>query len=327
MNAREKISFVIPCYRSEKTIIGVVDELRQEMDEHCSFDYEIILISDSSPDHVYQIICQLAEKDPHIIGAELARNFGQHAALMAGYRMAEGDYVVSLDDDGQIPVEQTFSLIEKLKNGYDVAYAAYENNTRGIFRSFGTMANDYMADVLLQKPKELQITSFFAMKKFVRDEVIHYEAPYPYVAGLVLRSTKNFCNVPAHLRPRQDGRSGYTLSKLLSLWVNGFTAFSVKPLRIATAVGSFCALIGFAYGLYIIIHKFLYPLTPAGYSSLMAVLLFIGGLIMVMLGLIGEYIGRIYISLNAAPQYVIRDTTSYSKSSISENYLPEIYDN
>ena len=139
------------------------------------------------------------------------------------------------------------------------------------------------------------------------DEMLRYQNAYPYVIGLVLRTTRNISNVTVEHRDRREGESGYTLKKLLGLWFNGFTAFSEKPLRIATAVGMLCAAAGFLYGLYTIVKKLVNPLVPIGFSSLMAAIMFIGGMLMLMLGLVGEYIGRMYICMNNAPQYVVRE--------------------
>ena len=161
--------------------------------------------------------------------------------------------------------------------------------------------------MLLEKPKELYISSYFAVRRFVVEDMIRYGNSYPYVIGLVLRATKNITNVSVNHREREEGTSGYTLKKLLGLWFNGFTAFSVKPLRIATAIGCGCAGIGFLYGLYTIVKRFINPAVPMGFSALMSAIVFFGGMIMILLGMIGEYIGRIYISLNNSPQYVIRE--------------------
>ena len=163
---------------------------------------------------------------------------------------------------------------------------------------------------MLGKPKELYISSYFAAKRYVIEDVIRYENSFPYVIGLVLRATKHITNVVVNHRDREEGTSGYTLKKLLGLWFNGFTAFSVKPLRIATIIGAFCAFCGFAYGFYTILKKFFLPGVPVGFSAMMSAIVFFGGMVMLMLGLIGEYIGRIYISLNSAPQYVIRETVN-----------------
>ena len=302
----KKVSFVIPCYRSEKTVEYVVAEIKSTMAES-GYEYEIVLVNDCSPDNTMGTIRRLCESDNHIKGIGFARNFGQHAALMAGLRQAEGDYVVCLDDDGQTPADEVHKLLEKLEEGYDAVYAAYDHKQHSAFRNLGSKVNELMTRMMLDKPADLYISSYFAVKRFVVDDMIRYENSYPYVIGLVLRTTKNITNVLVHHREREEGSSGYTFKKLLGLWFNGFTAFSVKPLRLATCVGAFSAFVGFIYGFYTIIKKLINPDVPMGFSSTMAAIVFFGGMIMIMLGLIGEYIGRIYISLNNSPQYVIRE--------------------
>lgn len=304
----KKVSFVIPCYRSENTITGVVEEIEKTMIAvKETYDFEIILVNDCSPDNTMGTIRKLCEEKKYIVGIGFARNFGQHAALMAGLRQTTGDYVVCLDDDGQTPADEVGKLLDKLEEGYDAVYAKYEHKQHSGFRNLGSKVNELMTRVMLEKPKELYVSSYFAVKRFIVEDMIRYENSYPYVIGLVLRSTKNITNVLVNHREREEGNSGYTLKKLLALWFNGFTAFSVKPLRIATCVGVFCACGGFLYGIYTVIKRFVNPDVPMGYSSMMAALVFFCGMIMVMLGLIGEYIGRIYISMNSSPQYVIRE--------------------
>lgn len=304
-----KISVVIPCYNSEHTIKTVVDEVINTISARKGYDYEIILVNDCSPDSVFDVISDMAANNNKIKGLDLAKNFGQHSAIMAGFTYVTGDIVLCLDDDGQTPACEMFSLIDAL-NEYDLVFAKYTNKKHSAFRNFGSKVNDKMAQWLIDKPKGLKIMSYFACKRYVVEEVKKYDNPYPYISGLLLRATKRIGNVEIHHHERIEGKSGYTIKKLLMLWVNGFTAFSVKPLRIATITGVLAAVAGFFYSLYIIINKLIHPATPLGYSSTMAVLLFIGGMIMIMLGLIGEYIGRIYISLNNAPQYVIRKSVN-----------------
>ncbi|MEG1426996.1 MAG: glycosyltransferase family 2 protein [Oscillospiraceae bacterium] len=316
--AMTKLSFVIPCYGSEKTLESVIHEITETLQTRKEFDYEIILVNDSSPDHVFSVIKKLTESNPKIKGIDLAKNFGQHAALMTGFNHVTGDIVISLDDDGQNPADEVFKLVDEIDDDHDLVFAKYGARQYSFFRNFGSKVNDAMAVFFIGKPKNLIIGTYFACKRFVIDEIIKYRNPYPYIEGLLLRATNKVKNVQVNHRERISGHSGYDFKKLFSLWINGFTAFSVKPLRVATIIGVICACFGFLYGCFVIVEKFLDPTTPTGYSSTMAALLFIGGLIMLILGMIGEYVGRIYISLNNSPQYVIR-----KKMNISEKADPE----
>lgn len=302
------ISFVIPCYRSERTIGGVVDEINAAMQSMPQYRYEIILVNDASPDNTFEVIQKLCEQQKNICGVNLAKNFGQHAALMAGFHYVRGDIAVCLDDDGQTPANEVGKLLHEIEEGADVVYARYGQKQHSVFRNFGSKVNDKMLNMMLSKPKELYVSSYFAAKRFVIDEMLRYQNPYPYVIGLVLRTTKKITNVEVTHRERKAGTSGYTIGKLLALWFNGFTAFSVKPLRIATIIGIFFSCVGFLYGIYTIIKKFVIPDVPVGFSALMSVIVFFGGVLLLMLGIIGEYIGRIYISLNNSPQYVVRES-------------------
>ena len=300
-----KISFVIPCYNSEKTIMNVVNEIKQTVNEKNNDTYEIILVNDFSKDNVWSVIQEACRKDEKIKGICFPKNFGQHSALMAGYREAEGDIIVSLDDDGQTPAKEVYSLIDMLEEGYDVVYASYRHKKHSAARNIGTKLNNYMCEKLLGKPRGLMITSFFAAKKYVIDEITKYKNSYTYIPGLVLRTTANIASVPVNHREREVGVSGYSFKKLLALWMNGFTAFSVVPLRISTIIGMCSAGAGFIYLIYVIINKFVNPSVPVGWSSTTALLLLLGGMILFVLGMMGEYLGRVYISLNNAPQYVV----------------------
>jgi len=315
----KKVSFIIPCYRSQNTIGHVVAEIEEAMDKLTDrYSYEIVLVNDCSPDDTMGAIQALCGEKPYVKGIGFARNFGQHSALMAGLRAAKGDYVVCLDDDGQTPADEVDKLLDKLEEGFDAVYAKYEHKQHSAFRNMGSKVNELMTRVMLGKAKDLYVSSYFATKRFVVDDMIRYENSYPYVIGLVLRATKNITNVVVNHREREEGASGYTIKKLLGLWFNGFTAFSVIPLRIATCLGVASAGVGFIYGIYTIIKRLLNPDVPMGFSALMAALVFFGGMIMIMLGLIGEYIGRIYISMNNSPQYVIREMINADKGDADE---------
>ena len=306
---KKLISYVIPCYRSQATLPGVVEEIQQTMKKLEQYEYEIVLVNDCSPDGTFDTIRKLCEENDNITGINLAKNFGQHSALMAGFHYAQGEIVICLDDDGPTPADEADKLISGIEQGADVVYAKYIHKHHSGFRNWGSHVNELMTRVMLGKPKDLYLSSYFAARRFVIEEIIRYEYAYPYVIGLVLRSTKNIVNVEVEHRDRQAGASGYTLGKLLGLWFNGFTAFSVKPLRIATVTGAGCALVGFAYGIYTIIKKIFInpPGLVTGFSALMSVMVFMGGMLMLMMGMIGEYMGRMYISMNNSPQYVIRE--------------------
>jgi undecaprenyl-phosphate 4-deoxy-4-formamido-L-arabinose transferase len=271
------------------------------------YDYEVILTDDCSPDNVWQVIEKLAMNNSRIKAQQFTRNFGQHAALLAGLSLMDGDAAFFLDDDGQAPLDELFKLVDELEKGYDVVYGVYPEIKQNAFRRFGSWMNKKMAEVLLEWPKDVQATSFFICRRIIVDEIIKYDKPYPYIDGLIIRATKRIGHVQVQHRERASGSSGYTFAKLLKLWINGFTAFSVKPLRIATILGCLCAAAGFIAGIVFIIQKLLNPEVVLGFTTTISVILFIGGLQMLMLGLIGEYIGRIYICINKSPQYVIRE--------------------
>ncbi|MBP5156873.1 MAG: glycosyltransferase family 2 protein [Treponema sp.] len=304
----KKLSFVIPCYGSEKTVAHVVEGIVQTVAD--KNPYEIVCVNDCSPDGVYSVLEGLAAENKCLKLVNLARNFGQHAAIMAGYHYVTGDIVINLDDDGQTDPRDCYTLIDALDEKTDIVYAKYPSKKESPFRLFGSWTAKKMSQWLCSIPKDIELNSYYACKRFVVDEMIRYENAYPYLAGLQVRATRQLGNVEVPHYEREYGRSGYSLRKLVALWMNGFTAFSVKPLRIATFIGAVTASLGFLYAVYTVIKKLLNPTVPMGYSSMMCALLFIGGMIMLMLGLIGEYIGRIYICLNKSPQYVVRNTVN-----------------
>ncbi|MBQ9065618.1 MAG: glycosyltransferase family 2 protein [Blautia sp.] len=307
-------SFVIPCYRSEHTIEKVAAEIRETMAQRKEFDYEIICVNDCSPDNVYDVLVKMAEADKRVKVVNLAKNMGKHCAVMAGYSAVEGDYVVNIDDDCQSPVYELWNLMKPIfEEDYDVVTAIYNEKKESKGKKLGSDINLWVSEIMLDKPKGLRFENFSAMKRFVCDEMLKYKNPYPYMEGLILQVTKRITGVRMDQRERGDDMgSGFTLSKSIKLFANGFTSFSIKPLRVATIVGTLFAFLGFVFGLYIIIHKIIDPSVPMGYSSTMAVILFSNGLIMFLLGLIGEYVGRIFICINNSPQYVIRNTINVS---------------
>lgn len=311
-----KISFVIPCYNSAKNIGGVLNEISSAMQTRPEVDFEIILVNDCSPDNTAEVIKELARKDSHIVAVDLAKNSGQPNALLAGLHFVTGDFVMTSDDDGQTPVGRVFEFFDEINKGYDVVCARYtEREQPSLFRRFGSAMNRKMSDWLIEKPEGTYMAAFFMAKRYIVDEMIKYRNPYPYISGIILRITQNVGNIDVEQRERNSGHSGYTLRKLLRLWMNGFTAFSIKPLRVATAAGMLFALAGFLTAIFTIIRKIAIPQIQAGWSSLIAVNLVIGGVILIFMGLIGEYIGRIYMCINESPQYVVKEVVKGEEQS------------
>lgn len=311
---KEKLSVVIPCYNSEKNIRSVIEKDIEIFEKFKIENYEFILVNDCSPDNTWEVLQSLAKEQKKVVAINLAKNAGQHGAIMAGFNYVTGDYVVVSDDDGQTQMEMIGTMMDKLLEGYDVVSTEWvDRGKRSLLRRVGTAVNQKMTDFLMDHPQGVVVSIFFLAKRFVIDEMIKYQNPYPYVIGLVLRTTYNIATVQVKQLERKSGQSGYSLSKLFKLWLNGVTAFSIVPLRLATYFGVISAMVGIIYGLIIIIRKLMGAGIAAGWSSTVAILLFMFGIVLCVLGMIGEYIGRIYMCINNTPQYIIRDCVGYAE--------------
>lgn len=318
---KKKISIVMPCYCSSLTIGYVLDKIEETMAKHEEYDYEVILVNDGSADNTFEVLTQYAQRDPHIIAVDFSKNFGQHSALMAGYSLVTGDYVLGMDDDGEHNPEHMFQLIDKLEEGYDYVCARFTSNDHSLYKRLGSKFNDWMATNFIGKPKDAIFSSYYVMRRYVVNEIVKSRNPHPYVGGMLVSVTKKLTSVPIEHCARKAGSSGYSLKNSIALWVNGITAYSVIPLRFASMAGCISAGIGFLIGFYQVIRKLLDPDVLAGYTSLIACILWVGGIIMLLLGMIGEYIGRIYMLNNQIPQYVIK--TVYRKEVQEENAVED----
>lgn len=311
MDIKDKtlISFVIPCYRSEKTLGDVVELIQNTVASRDGFRAEIILVNDCSPDNTWGLIQELHKKYDNIVGVDLAKNSGQTCAIMAGLRTSTGDLVTVSDDDGQTPIDRVFEFYDYMQEGnYDVVCANYvSRGKRSLFREFGSWANQTMVKFFLDEPKGMHTSGFFLAKRFIVDEMVKYNNAFPHIGGLMLRTTHNIGNIDMSMRDRAAGRSNYNFVKLLRIWVNGITTFSIKPLRLAVIFGMTMVMLGIITIIVLIISKFTNPNLTIGWTSMIATTIMIGGMILFVLGVIGEYIGRIYLSLNQNPQYVIRN--------------------
>ena len=303
-------SIVIPCYNSSHTIRSVLEETSQEMTSLGMVPFEFILAEDCSPDGGATLaeLKSLADDYPYVKVVELAKNSGQHNASMAALNYASGDIIISMDDDGQTHCSQLSKLFNKLDEGYDLVFGYYEDKKHSGFRNFGSWVNYETVRLLIGKPRDMKTSSFWVIRKYVRDYIVQYKSQYTHLQGLFLRTvaTNKIASVPVEHFERAYGNSNYTMKKLVGLWSN-IMGFSTVPLKIAQRVGAFMSALGIIGAIYIFIRKLLYPATAMGWSSMMVALFFFSGMIIFFLGIIGEYIGRMFQNLSSAPQFVVRE--------------------
>ncbi len=300
------ITVLIPVYNGARTIGHLVEKLIAILDsEHL----QIVLVNDGSQDNSHEVCHGLTLKYPSIVTyLNLSKNFGEHNAVMAGLNHADGDYVVIIDDDYQNPPEEVSRLInEASSKQYDVVYTFYKRKRHNWFRNMGSRFNNWVATSMLDKPRNLYLSSFKCISRFVVQEIIKYKGPFPYLDGLVLRCTRNIGRIEVSHEKRKEGRSGYTLRKLIRLWFNMFLNFSVVPLRISSGLGLILSCMGIIMAVVVMIEKFLHPEVPMGWPSLFTAIMIFSGVQLLILGLLGEYVGHLFLSSNGTPQFVIRD--------------------
>ncbi len=319
-------SVIIPCYKSSQTIRKVVTMTSAEFDRLGIDNYEFVLVDDFSPDDGKTLaeLKSLAKDYTYVKTISLAKNSGQHNAVMAGLNYAEGDYLIAMDDDMQTHPSQLKFLLNEIEKGYDIVYGYYPEKKHSGFRNFGSFVNYETVRILIGKPKDMKTSSYWIIRKFVRDYVIQYQSPYTHLQGLFLRTTRNISCIPIKHYDREVGQSGYTFKKLIQLWSN-IMGYSVVPLRLATYCGYFFSLCGVVGALAIIIRKLLNPGMAVGWPSIMAAIFFFSGIIMLFLGLIGEYLGRMFLGMNKNPQFVIRKVYDHDAVIEEEQSVPRIF--
>lgn len=301
------ISIVIPCYYSEKTIRKVVELVIEEFDKNEGYECEFVLVNDGSTDGTYAEIQKLGKEYPNVCGVNLMRNFGQHNALMAALHYAKGDYVLGMDDDMQTHPSQIFKLIHKIEEGFDLVYGVYPEKKNSWAKNLTSKINEVTSRVMLNRPKEIVSSNFWIITRAVQRQVVKYDSFNPYIDGIFYRVTHNIGNVPVEHFKREYGSSGYTLKKLINLWLR-YWNFSVIPLRISFGLGVCSAFSGVIIALLIVINKLIYPDIPVGWSSTLCVMVVFFGLVLMVLGIVGEYLGKIILILNNTPQFIVRET-------------------
>lgn len=315
MKKKIDLSIVIPVYGSEKVLEKLVDQIRDVLDGN--ENYEIIFVCDKSPDDSWKVIQSLSIDDHRISGILLRMNAGQHNSLMAGLARASGKIIVTMDDDLQHSPKDIPLLVSKIKQGYDVAYANFNARSHQLWKIVGSRLTNSVATYLLQKPKELYLSPFRTLSAEIKNDILNYQGPYVYLDGLILSVTKNITSVDVEHYQRYAGESGYGLRKSISLWLKMATSFSIVPLRLTSLLGLFFSGIGFILAIVSIIQKLTINVMPTGWSSLIVAVLIMGGVQLLALGMIGEYLGRVLLTINARPQYVIEKTIGFKQSEIN----------
>ena len=302
------LSVCVPVYNGAATVGRLVEAILSELGPNSGLDdLEIILVNDGSPKDESEAVCaELARRIPEVRFIGLRRNYGEHNAVMCALAHSRGDYVAVIDDDFQNPPSEIAVMLDEARKGYDVVYARFEKKRHHWFRNWGSRFNNAVAGQLLNKPRGLYLSSFKVISRDLVKEITKYTGPFPYVDGLILRATDSISSVTVKHRDRSEGKSNYTFRKLVNLWIRMFINFSQKPLRIATGTGLFFAAVSLVVAVVFAVEKFLEHESPAGWASLIVAVLFMGSLQLIFLGLLGEYIGKIYLDLNGTPQWTIK---------------------
>ena len=308
-------SVVIPCYRSDQTIRKVVEMTMEQFAAMGILEYEFVLVDDHSPDQgaTVRVLRELVKDYECVRAIELAKNSGQHNAVMAGLNYAKGDIIIAMDDDMQTHPSQLPIILSELEKGYDIVYGYYPHKKHSRFRNIGSYLNYATTRFLLKKPKEMKTSSFWAIRRFVRDYAILYQSEYTHLQGVFLRITRNVSCVPIKHFEREVGTSNYTLGKLIKLW-SSIIGFSIVPLQIATYCGFGLSLFGLILAVFAIVRKIIRPVTAIGWPSMMAAICFFAGVNLLFMGLIGEYIGRIFLGISNNPQFVVRQIDEHGKA-------------
>ena len=312
------ISIAIPCYRSENNIGHVVKDIQDAFAKQDKYDYQIVLANDGSPDRTFETIRQLCKEDKKIIGIDLSRNYSQANARMALLHYVDGDITVFMDDDGQHPTYGIFLLADKILEGYDDVCAKLVNKKVTAFKRITSDIYNRIMIMMGIYPKDVAMSPFFALNRFAVDAAKKYHSPSPSIHSYILRVSTRFANVEVEQNKRLSGKSGYNLKKLIALAIMNMTNFSVVPLRISVFAGMSISIFGLFYGIFLVIKKLIRPQVLIGYTSLMATMLFLIGIVLIILGLLGEYVGRIYMMLSDLPQFTVREVVNKEKVTYKE---------
>lgn len=306
------VSIVIPCYNSENSIIKVVKLAIEEFEKMKDYECEFVLVNDYSRDHTWQSIQKLAEEYPNVKGVNFAKNFGQHSALMAGLHYAGGDFIVGMDDDMQNHPSQIPLFLDKIQEGYDIVFGVFRQRQFSAVKNITGSISRFLLWHLLDRPRDIQMSSFWCCRRYVRDEVVKYDGYNAFLQVLFFRTTHNIANIEIEHYAREEGTSNYNFRKGLNHFLSCLN-FTVIPLRVATFFGTLFSAAGFIGAVVVLIRKLVNPSVAIGWSSLMCAMLVLFGITFLILGIVGEYLGKLMLNINKTPQYVVRETANISQ--------------
>lgn len=309
-----EISIVIPVYNSENCLEQLNYEISKALDV---VNYELVLVNDRSKDKSWEKIVALSKINPRIKGISLKKNSGQDNAIMAGLSQANGEYIVIMDDDLQHAPSDIQKLYSKCKEGFDICYSYFSEKQQSAWKNAGSKLNSYLAEVFLRKPKNLYLSPFKVLHRSLVKEITNYRGPFPYIDGIILSVTSNIAQVKLNHHKRHNGVGNYNIFKSVSVFLKHLTGYSLYPLRLATISGIASASFSFLLGVVFVIDYLTNDAHVEGWITLVLLLAFFNGLILMCLGLIGEYIGRIYLTVNAKPSYTIDQIITTNPASIT----------
>lgn len=307
----KEISVVVPVYKSEKCIPELTKQISDALK---NFNWELILVNDCSPDNSWTEIKKVAAENNNITGINLRKNGGQDLAILAGLNHAKGKWIVIMDDDLQHSPYDIPKLYAQAQKGFDVVYADFKQKKQKLWKNLGSWLNGKVSEITLGKPKGIYLSPFKIISSSVVKEMCKLNNLFPYIDGLIFQVTKNITQINIEHHKREYGKSNFTLVKSMQVFFRMMFGFSTFPLNFATYIGFFSSTMGFVLAIYFLV-KFLLGLEPlTGWTSLIMVILILGGLILLALGIIGKYIGQMYLTINNSPKYIVKETVGYEES-------------
>ena len=305
-------SVIIPVYNSEQIVSETVQRTIQFFNAH-DFSFEITLINDGSKDNSWNTIKELAENSDHVTAVNLLKNYGQHSAILCGIHYSSGKYLITLDDDLQNPPEEIIKLIDKIHEGYDLVFAKFREKKHSAFRKRGSKLVNYFNAKIFNKPKDLVLTNFRIFTRDVANRIIHYKTFYPYIPGLLIMFSSSMANVETEHKSRKVGKSNYSMFKILKLIARLLFNYSSFPLKVMTYIGVSVSMISFFIGIYFILKKLIDGVAVEGWTTIIVLLAFFNGFLIIMVGIMGEYLSRVLNQVSSTRAYETKEVVRYEK--------------